>query len=605
MKDKDSLILEKLYSFIIKESEDGFDEKWKTALASSEELRNAINLMQEIKKIYPSGEIYIVGGVPRDILLGSEVDDVDLATNIPFEEIAKNFEIRNISKNDSQPVYTILWNDYNYDLAKFRTDSGDIGRQNNISTETDSFRKDTERRDLTINSFGLDENGKIVDYQNGLEDLKNKIVRAVGDPKKRFMEDATRILRVFRFAAKMGFDIETETEKAAIELKNFLTNPEMISSESIAKEFYKSAKSGKTLMLFLQKLQKTKILHDILPEFTSMEGYTHNPKHHPEGNSEVLGHIYECLSVSPFNDPVINLAILFHDFGKAVTRGEKEGQSTYYGHESAGVPIVEGIFRRLRFPELNAQDKKNILEAVDKHMLVHNLDKLNIKTLSKLILDPSWNIVKSVAYCDEASRGSSHFQKENFEEKIRIAEEKVSAISSGGKEELRKKIKQYIDGNKVMNWFPELAKNKPMLGKVLVKTQEYVLDSLNSKKEPTEEELKSYITSIYQEPLSFKEMYYYSIEESADSDWEMLLKMKPRELVRYLKRQGMNVRDIGDIKNKIAISRSTKINPFKTNVNLRTVHRKPKFFDKVEPFSEEQPKKINDFFKHLQNKYRV
>jgi tRNA nucleotidyltransferase (CCA-adding enzyme) len=513
MKNKDQILLESLYERILKENDNDFSDKWNTALNNSEELRNAVDLMKNIKSIFPSGEIYIVGGVPRDLLMGNEVDDVDLSTNIPFEKLQDKFEIRNISKNDSQPVYDIKWNDYHYDLAKFRTDSGDIGRQNNISTETDSFVNDTERRDLTINSFGIDEKGNIIDHQNGLEDLKNKIVRAVGDPKKRFMEDATRILRVFRFAAKMGFDLDEQTRNAAVELKDILSNPELISSESIAKEFYKSAKSGKTLMQFLKMLQDNKILHDILPEFTSMEGYMHNPKHHPEGESKVLGHIYECLSVSPFKDPVINLAILFHDFGKSTTRGEKEGQSTYYGHEEAGVPIVENIFRRLKFNELSAEDKKNILQAVAKHMLVHNLDNLNIKTLSKLILDPSWNIVKSVAYCDEASRGIGLFNKKEFDEKIKRAEEKVSNLG-GDSEDLRKKIKQYIDGGKLMRWYPELYQ-KPKFGIILKKAQDHVLELLNSNEEPNDDGIKKYIDSVYNEStFTFKEYFLKEQEES-------------------------------------------------------------------------------------------
>jgi len=468
--------------------EDDFSSNWQKAITTSEELRVALDLMKNIKS-KNQGDIYIVGGVPRDILMGNEIDDVDMATNIPFEKIAKDFDIRNISKNDSQPVYTILWKGYNFDLAKFREDSGDVGRQNNVSTETDSFEADTRRRDLTINSFGLDEEGSIVDYQGGLEDLKNKIVRAVGDPKKRFLEDATRILRVFRFAAKMDFDIEENTKKAAIELKKLLQDPKAISKESISKEFYKSAKSGKTLANFLKKLQDTGILHDILPEFTSMEGYDHDPEHHPEGDSQVLGHIYECLYVSPYKDPIINLAVLFHDFGKATTRGSKpNGFSSYHGHEAAGVPIVENIFERLRFTELSAQDKKNILAAVDRHMLVHNLDKLNIKTLTKLIQDPAWEIIKAVGYCDEASRGSL-FDEEEFSAKVKRAEEKVSNIGSN-QEDTRKKIKQYFDGGKLMEWFPILKNDKTKFNDIVKELEEYVLETLNSGDEPDQDKMK-------------------------------------------------------------------------------------------------------------------
>lgn len=485
----------KLYRKLMREYVEDFEEKWAVAVGESEELQVALDLMKHIKAKC-QGEIYIVGGVPRDLLMGNPIDDVDLATNIPVEELEKHFELRNISKNDSQPVYTILWKGYNYDLAKFRTDSGDIGRQSNVSSETDSFEKDSERRDLTINSFGLSEDGQIVDYQGGLEDLKNKIVRAVGDAKQRFLEDATRILRVFRFAAKMDFDIEENTKRAAIELKHLLQDPQSISQESISKEFYKAAKTGTTLANFLKKLQDTKILHDILPEFTTMEGYDHDPQHHPEGDAQVLGHIYECLRVSPYHDPIINLAVLFHDFGKATTRGKKDnGFSNYHGHEAAGVPIVEGIFKRLRFAELSPHDKKNILAAVDKHMLVHNLDKLNIKTLTKLIQNPAWETIKAVGYCDEASRGSTHFNKNEFWAKIKRAEDKVSNIG-GSEDETRKRLKQYFSGNKLMEWFPILVKDKSKFKDITAALQEYVLEELNAGREPNEEEMKTIASGI-------------------------------------------------------------------------------------------------------------
>jgi tRNA nucleotidyltransferase (CCA-adding enzyme) len=500
---------DKEYKRLMKEYVEDFDEKWSKAVSTSEELQVALDLMKNIKAKL-TGEIYIVGGVPRDLLMGNEIDDVDLATNIPVEKLEQHFELRNISKNDSQPVYAILWKGYVYDLAKFRTDSGDVGRHANVSSETDSFQADTERRDLTINSFGLDENGKIVDYQGGLEDLKNKIVRAVGDAKKRFMEDATRILRVFRFAAKMDFEIEENTKRAAIELKHLLLNPKAISQESISKEFYKAAKTGPTLANFLKKLQDTNILHDILPEFTQMEGFDHDPQHHPEGDAQVLGHIYECLKASPFKDPIINLAVLFHDFGKATTRGKKDnGFSNYHGHEAAGVPIVENIFKRLRFAELSPQDKKNILAAVDKHMLVHNLDKLSIKTLTKLIQNPAWETIKAVGYCDEASRGPSHFNKQEFEAKIQRAEEKVSKIG-GSEDETRKRLKQYFSGDKLMQWFPILVKDKSKFKDITAALQEYVLEKLNSGEEPNDEEMKVIAGGILKNDQFNEWVNYYS-----------------------------------------------------------------------------------------------
>ncbi len=470
---------------------DDFQSKWDKAVGSSEELRVALEIMNQIVDKFPNGEIYIVGGVPRDLLMGNAIDDVDMATNIPISQLARHFELRNISKNDEQPVYALIYKGFSFDLAKFREDSQDkAGRQNNVSQEVDSFEIDTRRRDISINSFGIDYTGRIVDYQNGLDDLKNKIIRAVGNPKERFIEDATRILRVFRFAAKMNFDLDPETENAAVQLKGLLSDPKLISKESIAKEFYKIAKSGPALANFLEKLQKVNILHDILPEFTNMEGFTHNPKHHPEGGSTVLGHILECLRASPFTDPVINLAVLFHDFGKAITRGSKNGHSTYYGHEGAGVGIVNAIFERLRFNELDSQDKKHILQAVSKHMLIHKLDELNIKTLTNLIHDPSWEVVKAVGFCDEASRGSPLFNSPKFWEKIKSAENKVNNLGSGP-DELKNRIKKYIDGNKLIKEFPlfEKQKNKPFIRVVMDMTRDYLIDQFNQNLDPSDAEV--------------------------------------------------------------------------------------------------------------------
>jgi tRNA nucleotidyltransferase/poly(A) polymerase len=372
-----------------------------------------------------------------------------------------------------------------------------VGRQNNASVETDSFESDSKRRDITINSFGIDYKGRIVDYQNGLSDLRNSIIRAVGDPKERFMEDATRILRVFRFAAKMGFDIEEGTKNAAIELKHLLSDPSMISVESISKEFYKVAKSGNALANFLVKLQDTKILHDLIPEFTNMEGMMHNKIYHPEGGSTVLGHILECLRVSPYKDPVINLGVMFHDFGKAVTRGEKNGHSTYHGHEAAGVPIVERIFKRLKFGELAANEKTAILDAVNNHMLVHKLDELNIKTLTKLILNPSWNVIKAVGFCDEASRGSGMFNKVKFEEKIQRAESKVQNIGGTSPDAMRKTVKKYIDGNKIMQWFPEVMKNMKIMKDIVASAEEFIMNELEKGNEPSEQQLKNLISVFF------------------------------------------------------------------------------------------------------------
>jgi tRNA nucleotidyltransferase/poly(A) polymerase len=471
-----------------------FKELWKEALLASSELRESIDLMEDVKSKF-SGDIYIVGGAARDILLGKSVQDVDLATNIPFDILSAHYELRNISKNDSQPVFNINYRNNSYELAAFREDSENIGRHNNVASVTNSFEIDSKRRDITINSIGITCDGELVDYQNGINDLNNGIIRAVGDPIQRFKEDATRILRVFRFAAKLNFQIEENTLEAAKELKYLLLDRRAISVESIARELYKAAKEGKTLKGFVEYLDYINILKYILPEFTVMKGMTHNFLHHPEGGSTVIGHILECLNVSPYNDPIINLSILFHDIGKGVTRGEKNGHSTYYGHEFAGVAIVEEIFKRLKFADISYLDKKKILDATANHMLVHNISSLKITTLAKLILTDSWENIKAVSFCDEASRGIPLFDKEIFEEKVRNAEEKVRNIASNV-QELNQKVKVFIDGEKLLNWFPDLKEDPRIIKNVLEKVKQFIIIQLHQGNSPSEDQIRKYTKSI-------------------------------------------------------------------------------------------------------------
>lgn len=469
---------------------------WKHNLNKSAELLAAVNLMAEIKALFPEGEIYIVGGVPRDIVLGEKIDDVDLATNIPFNKLSKHFELRDISKNGSQPVHKINYRGFSLDLAQFRTDSKTVGRANNVSTITDSFKSDSARRDLTINSLGIDENGNIFDFQGGIDDLNNKVIKTVGNAHERFLEDVTRILRVVRFAAKMNFKIEKKTQLAICEMKELLLDRSAISNESISKEFFKVAKSGPALGRFIDHLDELGILELILPEFTAFNGLLHNVEHHPEGGGTVRGHVLECLFVSESSDPVVNLGILFHDLGKAVTYEFVEGKHTYHGHEGAGVPIVEGIFSRLVFCELSAKDKEAILFITDKHMMVHKLNELSVKTLNHLVNSPHWEVLKAVSFADEASRGAPLFDVMEFKDRIENAEAKIKAL--GDAQEIKNKIKVHISGHLLIEWFPAFGENNKLIGGILPKLQDHVLNLINEGEEVKEEKLKEIVKIFLQ-----------------------------------------------------------------------------------------------------------
>jgi tRNA nucleotidyltransferase/poly(A) polymerase len=463
------------------------------------EFFTALELIGNLDREFPGTSSLIVGGAVRDRLLGISAHDVDIATNVPFDQLAARYDLNDITKNtvNAQPVSIITYNGFSFEIAAFRADVAGIqGRANNISEIVQTFEEDSARRDITINAMGIDSNDRVVDPQNGRLDLIDELVRAVGNPFERFKEDATRILRVFRFAAKLNFGIETGTFTAAVANKYRLLNRDEISPESIAKEIFKAASDGPTLMRFLMLLNDAGILEDILPEFTALEGFTHDPQWHPEGGATVIGHIYECLRVSRSSDPVVNIGILLHDLGKAVTRGEKDnGHSNYHGHEEAGVPIAQEIFDRLRFPDLSAEDKDAILFAVERHMLVHNIEDLAVRTLTKLILNPGWEVLKEVSYADEVSRHVDGIDSDPYNAKVLAAEEKVHRIASN-RDDLRLKVKAFVDGNVLQNWFPETKTNPKILKPMLAGLADFILERLDQNDPPSEEEVHSKATEL-------------------------------------------------------------------------------------------------------------
>lgn len=459
------------------------------------EFQIALDLIGKLDDAFPGTQSLIVGGAVRDFLIGVDSHDVDIATNIPFESLAQTFELQDITKNtvNAQPVSIIVYNGIPFEIAQFRTDSVGTSRKENVATIAQTFEEDSARRDITINAMGLDRNQKIIDPQNGRADLISNTIRCVGNPDVRFEEDATRILRVLRFAAKFPYDIAFDTAVAIRRNRQRLLDRDQISPESIAKEIYKAASgSGVTLARFIQLLDNFGISQLILPEWTALQGFTHDPQWHPEGGSTVQGHIRECLVQGNFEgDAVANLAILFHDLGKATTRGVKDnGHSNYHGHERAGVPIVQGIFDRLRFSDLSAQDKEDILFATEKHMLVHNLRDLSVRTLSKLILSPSWNVLKQVSFADEASRGADLFDQDEFTDRLQWAESRVNNIAKN-KDELRLKVKEHVDGNKLLAWFPELADNRKWMAPLLSTLADFILECIDAGAVPSQDDIRT------------------------------------------------------------------------------------------------------------------
>ncbi len=187
-----------------------------------------------LEKIESKGyEAYIVGGAVRDYLLGIELNDIDITTNMPLDEIKATF--KTISNGILYDSITIE-DEYDFEITHFRCDISYDDHRHPVVKETNNIYDDLKRRDFTMNALIMDKNKKIIDKYEGINDIKNKIIKAIGNPLVRFEEDALRILRALHFSSKLDFKIEKNTLEAMV-LKRKLLNA--LSSERLDDYFYK------------------------------------------------------------------------------------------------------------------------------------------------------------------------------------------------------------------------------------------------------------------------------------------------------------------------------------------------------------------------------
>jgi len=257
---------------------------WQSYIRRNKELQAGVSILNKINRA--KYKAYIVGGSVRDIILGNlKPHDVDIATNMPMEELGRMFKTYDIGKSKDFGIVTIKHGGHDFEIAQFRNDGTYFdGRRPESVTITGKFKEDVERRDFTINAMGINAKGEIIDYFDGKRDIQNKILKTVGDPYKRFGEDYLRMMRLARFSSKLGFDIEGETEKAAQKLSHNIAG---LAPERIKDELMKSAsQSGEKFAEYIIKLDKLKLLKHILPEVMNLKWFRENLQHHPETRGE-------------------------------------------------------------------------------------------------------------------------------------------------------------------------------------------------------------------------------------------------------------------------------------------------------------------------------
>ena len=286
-------------------------------------------------------EAWVVGGCVRDALLGQIPKDYDITTSaLPEETKAVFAGFRLIETGLKHGTVTVLMDGEPLEITTYRVDGGYTdARHPDGVTFTRSLREDAARRDFTVNAMAYDREHGVRDFFGGKADLQAGILRCVGDPDRRFTEDALRILRGLRFASVLGFSLEGETEAAARRNRDLLGR---LSAERVAAELGKllcGPGAGRILTAYPD------ILGVVLPELLPMAGYDQKNDHHCY---DLLTHTAVVVDSVP---PVLSLrlAALLHDMGKprCFSMGE-DGQGHFYGHASVSGEMAEDICRRLR-----------------------------------------------------------------------------------------------------------------------------------------------------------------------------------------------------------------------------------------------------------------
>ena len=314
-------------------------------------------------------EAYLVGGCVRDAIMGREVNDFDITTNATPEEMQEVFKNeKTFETGIKHGTITFVFNGENVEITTYRLDGEYEDNRHPKNVEfTRSLTKDLSRRDFTVNAIAYNEESGFVDMFSGVSDIENKVIRAIGDPEKRFSEDALRILRGIRFSSVLGFSIEENTKKAMVKLKHLLKN---ISKERIAVEINKFV-LGKNVKNAI--LENYEILGEIIPEFIAMKGFDQRTPWHIY---DVLTHTAIAVENAP---PVLRLrlTVLLHDTGKVHTFFEDEnGIGHFYGHGEISHQIAEKFFREYKYDNLT---REKVLKLIKLHDLRIPEDRLFIK----------------------------------------------------------------------------------------------------------------------------------------------------------------------------------------------------------------------------------
>jgi poly(A) polymerase len=346
------------------------------------ELANSICEMLQRHK----HQALLVGGCVRDLLLGREPADYDVATDATPVEVAGLFP-ESVTVGAQFGVILVPKGGMKVEVATFRSDVGySDGRHPDSVVYAKTAEQDVQRRDFSINGLLMrHDTGEVLDFVGGQQDLRAGVIRAIGDPDRRFAEDKLRMMRAVRFAARFGFEIEEATFRA---IRRHVREIQQVSPERLRAELTKMLTEGAARRAF-ELLEETWLLGQVLPEIAAMKGVEQPPEFHPEG--DVWIHTRLMLEkLEKGASPMLAWGVLLHDLGKPPTfqsAAETGDRIRFNHHVEVGVRMAEAICRRLRFSN---EEREQISALVANHMRFGAVEAMKKATLKRFVRLPKF-----------------------------------------------------------------------------------------------------------------------------------------------------------------------------------------------------------------------
>ena len=407
-------------------------------------------------------EGYVVGGCVRDSILKRDINDWDITTNAKPENIIEIFN-HTIPTGIKHGTVTVVIDEEAFEVTTYRIDGEYIdNRHPSIVTFVSDIKEDLSRRDFTINAMAYSEKTGIIDFFNGLGDLENKIVKAVGEPLKRFNEDALRMMRAIRFAAQLDFEIEGNTSKAILELHKNINN---VSIERIRDEFNKIILSN---VWYINELINLGLLKEFLPELVECQSVDQQNIHHI---FDVLTHILTSAD-NIHKDLYLRLTMVFHDICKPECKiVDEKGIGHFYGHEAASFHKTLGILKRMKYDNDTIFKVTTLIKYHDRDIT----SRKSIRKLLNLIGEDLFRDLLKVKAADLSAQNPI-YHKEGYV-KLSLIEEKFKEILAkkecfcikdleiDGVDLIKLGVKQGSDIGKILNCLLEKVIEEPSINK--------------------------------------------------------------------------------------------------------------------------------------------